>query len=206
MSSAAVTGWDFGGGSSIIEVRVAAFRFLNDHRGRWQGPTLPPPVNRKRWGDGRARGSTTYRSIFPVSGPSDRLRPTQTRPSGFSKAAPRSAPAFSCFASTKQPLVIYGSRPQAAGRCDGHKDRSRLAAAVRTWGRMSAVAKTGRSEFPAASDCSTLRPDVHQPSTGLPPTACYFGRPMAAFECSELELATRCGPCARPIADTAEHA
>lgn len=42
------------------------------------------------------------------------MRSTPSRPSGFSKAARRSAPAFSCFASAKQPLVIYGSRPTAA--------------------------------------------------------------------------------------------
>jgi hypothetical protein len=40
----------------------------------------------------------------------------QTRPSGFSKAARRSATGFPYFASTKQPFVISGSRPFAGIR------------------------------------------------------------------------------------------
>ena len=43
-----------------------------------------------------------------------RVLPTQTRLSSFSEAVPRSATTFLCFASTKQPFVISGSRPEVA--------------------------------------------------------------------------------------------
>ena len=55
---------------------------------------------------------------------------TPSRPSGFSKAAQRSAPAFSCFASTKQPLVIYGSRPAAVARARQLQGKPNIIAAV----------------------------------------------------------------------------
>ncbi len=42
--------------------------------------------------------------------------PTKTSPSSFHKAARRLAKGFSWLASTKQPFVISGSRPEA----DGH--------------------------------------------------------------------------------------
>jgi hypothetical protein len=41
---------------------------------------------------------------------------TQTRLSSFSEAVRRSATTFLCFASTKQPFVISGSRPQPVCR------------------------------------------------------------------------------------------
>jgi type II secretory pathway component PulK len=79
-------------------------------RGRAQEAVSPQRIPRQ--GDLRA-GWPAAVAIF------ERELSTPSRPSGFSKAARRSAPAFSCFASAKQPLVIYGSQPHPDrhGRC-----------------------------------------------------------------------------------------
>jgi len=69
---------------------------------------------------------------------------TQTRPSGFSKAAPRSVPAFPCFAFTKQPLVVYGSRPPPAFRAllTRHSERP-----VTKWRRRRSSIRTDRGSL-----------------------------------------------------------
>ena len=92
---------------------------------------------------------------------------------------------------------LHGAHPLRAFAPFSSEGGFRLAAAVRTRGRMSAVAKTGRSEFPAVAVRSTLKLDAHQPRSTLQSTARSVRRPTTAFECSELELATHTGPTAR---------
>jgi hypothetical protein len=64
-----------------------------------------------------ASGHRTFNAGFLAMNPNGRpSQPDPKLPVRFFQSCPTLSPAFSRFASTKQPLVIYGSRPNSGVR------------------------------------------------------------------------------------------